>query len=790
MKVFINPRSLPERKLSSGIEVVNFNMQKYLPTIGVEIVSTPEDADIVATHVCSPGDANYDVDVVHIHGLYPTHIYPEESWTWHINKNVVQTIRSSWAVTVPSKWVAEIFERDMGFSPFVIPHGINSDNWYKKKAESIEKHTVLWNKNRDTDVCFANHVNEIAKVLPDVDFITTFGKEAQNVDVIGNIKRIRMRDIVHFSSIYLATTKETFGVGILEALAAGNPVLSWDWGAVPDIVEHKKNGYIVSPGDYEGTVDGIKYIIDNYKELSFNARERAKDFNWISSVLQYKTVYEEALRKKNSSHRGKATIVIPCYNYARFVGDAIDSVKKQTYDNFDCIIVDDGSTDDSVRVINECINGDKRFTVIQKENSGVAHTRNVGAMNASGDFISFLDADDVMQPNFLSDLVPHIKDDPSMGVVYGRLSLMNEQGVVTTVKSDWPGAQHDPNMQLDGKNRIPSCCLIRKEAFLRAGGYRQHLAPVEDAELWTRIPLIGYNCSLATDDTVYTYRLHNKSESAKVRGGKEPNWRAFIPCANGGRIPFASTTAPKNDISHPVTNFDEPLLSFIIPVYDNHLTLLQDALESIAGQVGDRWEIVVVDDTKEGIAKDFGSVPYRIAYPYVKWIRNDKIGNVSRARNVGTKASRGKYICFLDADDYILPEFFTTMVPLMHKDKDYSKIFYTDWVEKPEGKVHKAENWDAKRIFDHALFAVTFVHPRCAFDFIGGFDEELALWEDWDYVIRLSSAGYIGIRIPKPLFAYRYDTGMRRETSLLNKNELIETIHKKNKFTMPTKKCG
>ena len=90
----------------------------------------------------------------------------------------------------------------------------------------------------------------------------------------------------------------------------------------------------------------------------------------------------------------------------------------------------------------------------------------------------------------------------------------------------------------------------------------------------------------------------------------------------------------------------------------------------------------------------------------------------------------------------------------------------------------------------HALFAITFLHPRKAFFDIGGFDEDLNLWEDWDYEIKLGMHGYSGERVPHPLFTYRYDTGMRREESLKHKDELLLEIRGRYSEMTPAARRG
>lgn len=88
------------------------------------------------------------------------------------------------------------------------------------------------------------------------------------------------------------------------------------------------------------------------------------------------------------------SVIIPCYNVSRFIPAALNSVLNQTYQNIECIIVDDGSTDDTEKVVNEYVDADKRVKYYRKENGGVSTARNYGIEKASGDLIQFLDADD------------------------------------------------------------------------------------------------------------------------------------------------------------------------------------------------------------------------------------------------------------------------------------------------------------------------------------------------------------------------------------------------------------
>ena len=212
---------------------------------------------------------------------------------------------------------------------------------------------------------------------------------------------------------------------------------------------------------------------------------------------------------------------------------------------------------------------------------------------------------------------------------------------------------------------------------------------------------------------------------------------------------------------------------------ENHKDHLEKAIESVVGQNVNSWEIIVVDDTKEGRLAEYGAFPYQERYPYVKWLKAPQPGNVSASRNYGVRHSRGKYLCFLDADDYLLQDFLSATLLIIEKCNEDSVLVYTDWLEMPAGKPHKAESWRVPRLLDHALFTVTFLVPRTAFDHVGGFDENLPLWEDWDFTIKLGLSGYVGVRVPQVRYAYQYDTGKRREESIARQDELLKIIRQR-----------
>lgn len=141
----------------------------------------------------------------------------------------------------------------------------------------------------------------------------------------------------------------------------------------------------------------------------------------------------------------KLSIIIPIYNVESYLRRCLDSVKKQTFTNFEVLLVDDGSTDESGNIADEYVNSDKRFRVFHVENGGVSSARNIGLKNAVGEFIAFVDSDDCIKCNMYerlldiqsktdvdlvtSDLIMNgrvIDNNLSHGVVYNEDQIKNE----------------------------------------------------------------------------------------------------------------------------------------------------------------------------------------------------------------------------------------------------------------------------------------------------------------------------------------------------------------------------
>lgn len=191
----------------------------------------------------------------------------------------------------------------------------------------------------------------------------------------------------------------------------------------------------------------------------------------------------------SASSSPRVTVVTPAYNVAKYIGEAVDSVLRQTFADFEYLVVDDGSIDDSIEVVKTHVGDDPRFRLVQGKHRGLSSARNVGIHESRGKYIAYLDGDDRWHPKFLERQVTLIESLPSnVGAVFCRSRMILENG--TTVFFQWQRVgSYDFDDFLVGNNpaRNGSSLLIRKSCFDEVGGFDEKLQYVEDLEMWLRI---------------------------------------------------------------------------------------------------------------------------------------------------------------------------------------------------------------------------------------------------------------------------------------------------------------
>lgn len=209
------------------------------------------------------------------------------------------------------------------------------------------------------------------------------------------------------------------------------------------------------------------------------------------------------------------TLIIPCYNQARFLGDALDSALAQAYDSLEILVVNDGSTDDFTARIQRYL-AYPHLKIITQENRGLPAARNRGIAEAHGDFFKFLDADDWLAPNAIARQVAAFAQDPTLGLVYCDITRVDAEGKPA---DDFSVAQTRRILNGDilpsllvGGYFTPQTVLVPRQVIDRVGGFDETLGGTADTELWMRIVCEGYTAHFVPEKLAF-YRLHDANMS-------------------------------------------------------------------------------------------------------------------------------------------------------------------------------------------------------------------------------------------------------------------------------------
>ncbi|MEM8862836.1 MAG: glycosyltransferase [Chloroflexota bacterium] len=188
---------------------------------------------------------------------------------------------------------------------------------------------------------------------------------------------------------------------------------------------------------------------------------------------------------KENIVKGMVSVIIPNYNHARYLPFAIDSILEQTYQNFEIIVIDDGSKDNSREV--GASYGDK-INYIYKENAGLSAARNTGLRHAHGEFIGLLDADDMYEPHFMQTLVEFLTENQQYDGVYCGYQFVDDDGFpLPQIENRVIPSEMLYEAMWGGNFWVPESVLMRRGCYITAGPYDESLRACEDWDVWLRI---------------------------------------------------------------------------------------------------------------------------------------------------------------------------------------------------------------------------------------------------------------------------------------------------------------
>ncbi len=185
----------------------------------------------------------------------------------------------------------------------------------------------------------------------------------------------------------------------------------------------------------------------------------------------------------------RVSVIVPAYNVSKYIHACLASIEKQTFSDFEVLIVDDGSTDDTAAVVQTFCQQDTRFKLLQKPNGGLSSARNYGITHAKGEYIALLDGDDIYHQDKLATHVARLYGRADVGLVYSASRTIRDDGKSTFISLSGKPVHPNPLLALLCKNFIGhgSNAVFRRCLIDEVGGFNESLRSWEDVDLWLRI---------------------------------------------------------------------------------------------------------------------------------------------------------------------------------------------------------------------------------------------------------------------------------------------------------------
>lgn len=221
----------------------------------------------------------------------------------------------------------------------------------------------------------------------------------------------------------------------------------------------------------------------------------------------YKQTKKQILANKSVT----VSIVLPVYNGERFLRQSVDSIMGQSFKDWELIIVDDCSTDNSSKIAESFAKKDKRISVVHnKVNRKLPESLNIGFAEAQGKYFTWTSDDNIAKPNWLKTMVDYLDSNPKADMVVGTMDLIDEDGkfISATLKKNRV-------FSLAYRNNVGAVFMYRKSIADKVGKYDTGSFGVEDWDYWCRIALNGTIEYIP--DNLYLYRIHNNSLSTMYR---------------------------------------------------------------------------------------------------------------------------------------------------------------------------------------------------------------------------------------------------------------------------------
>ena len=728
---------------------------------------------------------------------YPSIIRDRTAEMWHDKKLIYK--ESDFELIVPSQWLKNIVEKSILKDKRVhlIYNGIDEsiyrplDKHAIRKMFKIPPNAViisfvaqggLIDKRKGGNFILEAYRYFTAK-YPNVFFICV-GDTSDKAPTERFLQIPFVLDEEKLVQLYCAsdiflfpTLADNCPLVILEVMGCGVPIVSFNTGGIPELIDHGQTGLIAGFKNSEEFIKMTEYLVaDKAKREEFSAagRERLlKTFTLDQMVDKHITLYErlaEQGKKENyvlpknkvslpaaicdNKHKYLVSAIVSTYNSEKFIRGCLEDLENQTIaDKLEIIVINSGSQENEETIVKEFQQRYDNIKYIKTEQrEGIYAAWNRAIKVARGTFLTNANTDDHHREDALEIMAETLLANPDVALAYGD-----------QICTDTPNGTFANHHAIEMARRAEYCherllfgCCVgsqpmwRKSLHTELGYFDDTLTCASDWDFWLRISISSrYKFKHIPEFLgLYYYNENGIEHGRKIHSLYE---RYIVGKRYGN--PYISVIPL-------YTSKDNPLVSVIMTVY-NCAEYIGDAIESVLIQNYPKFELIIINDGSTDSTKEVIS---RYEDQRIRYFYQENAG-MSNALNHAVRQARGQYIMPLDADDMMTADFIAAHLAEFEKHPDvdlvYCDVLLIDENSKPIRIMNKPEYQDRRHLIRDLFRAGHPVVPfrlgikRTVYDKIGLYDEKLKVGMDYDMMRRFVKVGLKEHHLSEPLHLRR-----------------------------------
>ena len=712
---------------------------------------------------------------------YPPVTQDRTAEMWRDKKLIYE--ESDFELIVPSQWLKNKVEKSIlkDKKVHLIYNGIDESIYRPLDKQAIRKMfsipqnaviiTFVANGGLNDKRKGSNFILEAYKYFiekyPNVFFIC-IGGTSDNVPTERFLQIPFLHDEEKLVQLYCAadiflfpTLADNCPLVVLEVMGCGVPIVSFNAGGVPELIEHGKTGLIAELKNSKEFIRMTEYLVtDKSKRIEFSAagRERLLKLFTLDQmvnkhIILYERLAEQGKKKNYVSPRNKAAMpvtveekksrylvsaIVSTYNSEKYLRGCLDDLEQQTIaDKLEIIVVNSGSKENEEAIVKEYQQKYNNIVYIKTEKrEGIYSAWNRAVRAAQGTFVTNANTDDRHRSDAFEVMVNALESNPNVGLVYGD-----------QIRTDTPndtfannhGTEEIRRSEYSRERLLFGCCtgsqpMWRRSLHDELGYFDETLTCAGDWDFWLRISEKYELKRIPEFLGLYYHNEEGIEHGAKIHSLYE---RYIVGKRYGN--PYISII-PKYESKN------NTLVSVIMPAY-NAAKYIATAIESVLIQNYRNFELIIIND---GSTDNTEEIISRYKDERIRYFKQENRG-LAATHNRGIKESLGEYVIKLDIDDMMIPDFISSHLQVFEQSPETDLVYCDDYLiddnAKPIRIIERPEYSDRKTLI-RDLFKSGFpVVPfrtcikKSVFERIGFFDENLIIGEDYDMMRRFVRQG-------------------------------------------------